>query len=308
LAAPGDRRLIAGFLEMMSAERGASANTLAAYARDLELYAAFVAGRGERLDGAGSEHIRAWLEAMHGEGLAKSSIARRLSAVRQLHKFAYAEGAAADDPATTISAPQRDAGLPKVLSVGQVDRLLVCVRERAAGARGKARVKAVRMACLIEVLYATGLRVSELVSLTVGQVSGDDRFISVRGKGGRELLGATLAGRGAEVTYAEVYERRPTAPSRESVEQLETAWRQGGIDAYTATSSELLEALVGIVTPRCRELMDSTALLTGASRVAERAAKLGLGSPVVLAAGPDDESLVEALIRWHAARERLRQS
>ena len=198
LAAPGDRRLIAAFLEMMSAERGASANTLAAYARDLELYAAFVAGRGERLDGAGSEHIRAWLEAMHAEGLAKSSIARRLSAVRQLHKFAYAEGVADDDPATAIPAPQRDAGLPKVLSVGQVDRLLACVREKAAASRGKSRVKAVRMACLIEVLYATGLRVSELVSLTVGQVSGDDRFISVRGKGGRErLVPLSPAARGA---------------------------------------------------------------------------------------------------------------
>jgi integrase/recombinase XerD len=198
LAVPGDRRLIAAFLEMMSAERGASANTLAAYARDLELYAAFVAGRGERLDGAGSEHIRGWLEAMHGEGLAKSSIARRLSAVRQLHKFAYAEGVAADDPAKAIPAPQRDAGLPKVLSVGQVDRLLACVRERAVGARGKARVKAVRMACLIEVLYATGLRVSELVSLTVGQVSSDDRFITVRGKGGRErLVPLSPAARGA---------------------------------------------------------------------------------------------------------------
>jgi len=173
---------------MMSAERGASANTLAAYARDLELYAAFVDRRGQTLENAGSEHIRAWLQSMHGEGLAKSSIARRLSAVRQLHKFAYAEGASDDDPATAISAPQRDAGLPKVLSVGQVDRLLACVRERAAASRGKARVKAVRMACLIEVLYATGLRVSELVSLTVGQACGDERFISVRGKGGRERL------------------------------------------------------------------------------------------------------------------------
>ncbi len=173
---------------MMSAERGASANTLAAYARDLELYAAFVARRGQTLENAGSEHIRAWLQSMHGEGLAKSSIARRLSAVRQLHKFAYAEGASDDDPATAISAPQRDAGLPKVLSVGQVDRLLACIRERAAASRGKARVKAVRMACLIEVLYATGLRVSELVSLTVGQACGDERFISVRGKGGRERL------------------------------------------------------------------------------------------------------------------------
>jgi integrase/recombinase XerD len=184
----GSRRLISGFLEMMSAERGAAVNTLAAYSRDLELYAEFLESRGRRLDAAGSDDIRAWLEAMQAEGLAKSTMSRRLSAVRQLHRFAYAEGAADDDPATVIAAPQREAGLPKVLSVGQVDRLLASVRARATGARGKARVKALRLACLIELLYATGLRVSELVSLTVGQVSGDDRFISVRGKGGRERL------------------------------------------------------------------------------------------------------------------------
>jgi integrase/recombinase XerD len=196
---------------MMSAERGASANTLAAYARDLELYAAFVDRRGQTLENAGSEHIRAWLQSMHGEGLAKSSIARRLSAVRQLHKFAYAEGASDDDPAAAISAPQRDAGLPKVLSVGQVDRLLACVRERAAASRGKARVKAVRMACLIEVLYATGLRVSELVSLTVGQACGDERFISVRGKGGRERL-VPLSTAARTALDAWLGELRRTAP------------------------------------------------------------------------------------------------
>jgi integrase/recombinase XerD len=184
----GSRRLISGFLEMMSAERGAAANTLAAYARDLELYGEFLASRGRRMDGAGSDDIRDWLGAMQAEGLAKSTLSRRLSAVRQLHRFAYAEGAAGDDPATVIAAPRREASLPKVLSVGQVDRLLTGVRQRAVGAKGKARIKALRLACLIEVLYATGLRVSELVTLTVGQVSGDDRFISVRGKGGRERL------------------------------------------------------------------------------------------------------------------------
>jgi integrase/recombinase XerD len=186
---PGDRRLVSAFLEMMSAERGASRNTLAAYTRDLDLYAGFMAARQQPLDGAGSEDIRAFLASMQAEGLSKATVSRRLSAVRQLHKFAYAEGVTGDDPATVISSPSRDRGLPKVMSVGQADRLLASVRGGVAAARDdRARGKAVRLACLIEVLYATGLRVSELVSLTVGMVSGDDRFITVRGKGGRERL------------------------------------------------------------------------------------------------------------------------
>ena len=188
-ARPGDRRLVSAFLEMMSAERGAARNTLAAYARDLELYAGFMASRRRPLDGAGSEDIRAFLASMQAEGLSKATVSRRLSAVRQLHKFAYAEGVTGDDPATVISSPSRDRGLPKVMSVGQVDRLLESVRGAAAAARDdRARAKAARLACLVELLYATGLRVSELVSLTVGMVSGDDRFILVRGKGGRERL------------------------------------------------------------------------------------------------------------------------
>lgn len=211
-------------------------------------------------------------------------------------------------------------------SVGPVDRyhLVVFVSANAVrfgaellGQRRELRVAAIGRATA-HALNAAGHRVSVvpaggsdseslLAAPELLHMSGQ-RVLIVRGKGGRELLGETLAERGAEVTYAEVYERRPATPSREALEQLETAWRQGGIDAYTATSGDLLEALVGIVTPRCRELMDSTALLTGASRVAERAAKLGLGSPIVLAQGPEDEALVEALVRWHAARERLRQS
>jgi integrase/recombinase XerD len=184
-----DRRLVSGFLEMLSAERGAAANTLAAYERDLELYAGFLGQRGRGLDDASSDDIRAWLESMQAEGLSRSTTSRRLSAVRQLHKFAYAEGISSDDPAAVIAAPSRERALPKVMSVGDVDRLLACVREQAgAAATDKAQARALRLACLIEVLYATGLRVSELVSLTVGMVSGDDRFIAVRGKGGRERL------------------------------------------------------------------------------------------------------------------------
>jgi uroporphyrinogen-III synthase len=100
------------------------------------------------------------------------------------------------------------------------------------------------------------------------------------------------------VQHAEVYTREPARPSAERQAEVEQLWRQGGIAAYTATSVELLEALVGIVTPRCRGLMDSTALVTGSRRVAEAASRLGLGSPIILADSPEDQALVGALVRW----------
>lgn len=124
------------------------------------------------------------------------------------------------------------------------------------------------------------------------------RVLIVRGNGGRELLHDTLASRGAHVQYAEVYTRETAYPSQERKAEVEALWRQGGIRAYTATSVELLEALVGIVTPRCRELVHSTALLTGARRVADAATRLGIGSPLILADSPEDAALVRALVRW----------
>jgi uroporphyrinogen-III synthase len=169
-----------------------------------------------------------------------------------------------------------------------------------------------------QALNAAGLRVSiipkggsdseALLASPELQHMAGQRVLIVRGRGGRELLGDTLAARGAEVVYAEVYERQPAHPSRETLAEIEELWRHGGVDVYTATSGELLEALVGLVTPRCRELMDSTALLTGASRVADRAARLGLGSPVILAEAPDDEALVEALVAWKEKRSQPPQS
>ncbi|MGA0098150.1 MAG: uroporphyrinogen-III synthase [Steroidobacteraceae bacterium] len=137
----------------------------------------------------------------------------------------------------------------------------------------------------------------------LAQVKGQ-RILIVRGEGGREVLGTELTARGAAVTYAEVYRRLPARPEPAQLQALEELWRHGGIHAYTATSSELLDALVGIVTPRIRELMDSTALLTGAPRVAEAAGRLGLGSPVIMARRPTDEALVEALHTWIEARHR----
>ena len=124
------------------------------------------------------------------------------------------------------------------------------------------------------------------------------RVLIVRGSGGRDLLFGTMSERGAQVQYAEVYTREPAHPSTERQAEVEQLWRQGGIAAYTATSVELLEALVGIVTLRCRELMDSTLLVTGSRRVADAAARLGLGSPMVIADSPEDAALVGALVRW----------
>jgi uroporphyrinogen-III synthase len=126
------------------------------------------------------------------------------------------------------------------------------------------------------------------------------RVLIVRGIGGRDLLLEVMTARGAQVQHAEVYVREAAYPSMERKAEVEELWRQGGISVYTATSVELLEALIGIVTPRCRELMHSTALVTGSQRVADAATRLGLGSPLILADSADDAALTGALIRWHA--------
>ena len=124
------------------------------------------------------------------------------------------------------------------------------------------------------------------------------RVLIVRGSGGRDLLQEAMSARGAQVQYAEVYTREPARPAAELQADVERLWRQGGISAYTATSVELFEALMGIVTPRCRELMHSTALVTGSERVADAAARLGFGSPILLADYPEDAALIGALVRW----------
>jgi integrase/recombinase XerD len=180
--------LVDSFLEMMSAERGAGANTLQAYARDLETYGRFLAGKGVQAAEATTADIRAWLADVKAGGHAGSTQARRLSAVRQFHRFLYGEGIASADPAAIIEAPRRARPLPKTLSLSQVDRLLATARDRATRATGPARLRALRLYCLIELLYATGLRVSELVALPLTAATTQDRFLIIRGKGGRERL------------------------------------------------------------------------------------------------------------------------
>ncbi len=174
------------FLEMMSAERGASANTLEAYRRDLEDAAGFVDGG---LASANAEDIRRWLDDVAARGFARSSQARKLSAVRQFFKFLYVEGMRTDDPTGIVDTPRKERPLPKTMGEDAVTRLL----ERAETDRQMAendgdRLAACRLHALVETLYATGLRVSELVSLPLTVALRDERFFVVRGKGGKERM------------------------------------------------------------------------------------------------------------------------
>ena len=185
---PTDQSLIELFLDMLAAERGASANTLDAYRRDLTGLAADLAAARAAVATAGSGELRAHLGRLHKRGLAAASMARRLSAIRQLYRFLYSEGHRGDDPAAAIEGPKRGRSLPKVLSVKQVDDLLAHAHAAARVESAAERLRALRLACLLELLYATGLRVSELVALPAAAARRDQRMLMVRGKGGRERM------------------------------------------------------------------------------------------------------------------------
>ena len=214
---PGEA-LIRDYLDMLAAERGAALNTLAAYRRDLADYLGALARGGHDPVAMEAAPLRAYLADLETRGLSAASAARRLSCIRGFHRFLYAEGLAEDDPSAPIGGPRRVRALPKVLSVAEVDRLLATARVRAAG-NGAARdgaarddaardgesgnaakvdARGTRMLCLIELLYATGLRVSELIALPRAAASTRERYLVVKGKGGRErLVPLTEVARGA---------------------------------------------------------------------------------------------------------------
>ena len=175
---------------MLAAERGAGANTLAAYARDLNDLSAFLKGNGAAIATAQTGDLRAYLGRLAERGYKSASVARRLSAIRQLYRFLYAEGRRRDDPAAALEGPKRGRALPKVLSVAEVDRLLAAARAGAARRPNTPmeRVRALRLVAVIEVLYATGLRISELIALPASAARRDERMLVVRGKGGKERL------------------------------------------------------------------------------------------------------------------------
>ena len=169
------------FLEMMSAERGASVHTLDAYRRDLVDFRAFLSARSVPLQKASADDIRSFLASLSQAGLSAATQARRLSAIKQLFRFFLDEDVRKDDPTSIIEAPRRGRPLPKVVSEDQTQALIAA----AAGMEGP---EAVRLLCIIELLYASGLRVSELVSLPMNAVAGERKMLLVRGKGGKERL------------------------------------------------------------------------------------------------------------------------
>jgi integrase/recombinase XerD len=171
------------YLEAIQAERDASRNTILSYARDLNDFAGFLKALGKDYTDAGRAEIEAYLVDQANRGMAQATRARRLSSIRQLYRFAFLEGWRTDDPAALIRGPKRQRTLPGALSEAEVDRLLA-----AAEQRGQDAAERLRDTCLMQILYATGLRVSELVSLPVAAVRGDPRMILIRGKGGRERM------------------------------------------------------------------------------------------------------------------------
>jgi len=175
---------------MLAAEQGAGVNTLDAYRRDLTDFSEFLSRQGQSFAGAGTDALRDYLADLDTRGFKSSSVARRLSAMRHLFRFLLNERIRSDDPAAILSGPKRGRGLPKVLSIADVDRMLTRARELAetANASPQARLRAMRLYCLLEVLYATGLRVSELVALPLSASRRDARMIVVRGKGNKERL------------------------------------------------------------------------------------------------------------------------
>src|SRR6266568_3185605 len=217
-----DAKLNGLFLDMLAAEQGAGPNTLEAYRRDLTDFSEFLARAGTGFAGAETQALRDYLADLDTRGFKSSSVARRLSAMRHLFRFLLNERIRGDDPAAILSGPKRGRGLPKVLSIADVDRMLSRAKEmsEAADVSPSQRLRALRLYCLLEVLYATGLRVSELVSLPLSASRRDARMIVVRGKGNKErLVPLNEASRQAMADYLAAMEalnpeKKKAAPSK----------------------------------------------------------------------------------------------
>jgi integrase/recombinase XerD len=174
---------------MLTAERGAAAHTIEAYTRDLADFLAFLAAKGKSAKTATPDQIRAYLAALARNGLAPTSRARKLSAIRQFFRFLLGEGLRKGDPCSAIDSPRLGRPLPKILSLAEVETLLQTAKDASENAEeGIGRRRALRLYAALETLYATGLRVSELIALPRNVLTADDRVLTVKGKGGRERL------------------------------------------------------------------------------------------------------------------------
>jgi len=174
-------RQIVLFLDMMAAERGAAKNTLESYERDLLAFAVFMLTRKRAPEDADAAHIKAYVKSLSISGLAASTVARRVSVIRQFFQFLFGDNIRTDNPTSTISSPKLGFRLPKYLNENEVVRLL-------DAAYGHPGIEGLRLVALLEILYATGLRVTELVAMPLGALSRDERFLTVRGKGGKERM------------------------------------------------------------------------------------------------------------------------
>ncbi|MFL5294917.1 MAG: site-specific tyrosine recombinase XerD [Phenylobacterium sp.] len=192
------------FLEMMSVERAAAKNTLTAYGRDLADAQGFLAGRGRDLGDASAEDVEAYFTALGARGLSPATAARRRAAVRQFYRFVLGEGWRADDPSRRVEAPRKGRSLPKVLTRDEVDRLIAAAAARDGGPHGAGGL---RLACMVELAYASGLRISELTGLTLDALARDPAYLIVKGKGGKERLAPlNEAARTAVKAYLDVRE------------------------------------------------------------------------------------------------------
>jgi integrase/recombinase XerD len=213
-----DDSLVELFLDMQAAERGAGKNTLDAYRNDLADLLAHLRAANVTIAKATTDDLREFLVSITERGLATASLARRLSAVRQLYRFLYAEGKRGDDPAAVLEGPKRARTLPKVLSIAEVDGLLTQARNNAENAEQPpaVRLRAARLLCLLEVVYATGLRVSELVALPASAARKDQRMLVVRGKGNKDrLVPLNGAAKRAMAEYLKLREEvKEAAPSK----------------------------------------------------------------------------------------------
>ena len=232
------------FLEMLAAERGAALNTLESYRRDLEDFAQFLGST--RISDADQGDVSAYLGDLTARGFAASSQARRLSALRQFFKFLFAEGRRKDEPTRILSAPKKRQTLPKVLSEAEVDRLIEAARFDAMQVHetpGR-QLRAARLYALLEVLYASGLRVSELVALPVRAALRDARLIEIRGKGGKERL-VPLSPRAQEAMRAYVALRKAENAFTESP-WLFPSYSESGHFTRQAFARDLKTLAVGV--------------------------------------------------------------
>jgi len=212
-SAPAQDSHLAAFLDMLAAERGASPNTIEAYRGDLESFLNYLADASVGPLAARTQNIQGFIAEMANAGQAPTSRSRRLSAIKQYYRFLFAEGLIETDPTSGLQGPKKQRSLPKVLSIAEVDRLLDASQKRCEGVEGRALFRALRFHCLLELLYATGMRVSELVGLPRTVLRGDTRVFSIKGKGGRErLVPLNAAARVALDRFLEVSGRFDNSP------------------------------------------------------------------------------------------------